>query len=117
MVELVLINLIVLSINNKKMAIKTGNLDKDLQKIECYLGNVQELVAQTREKFIDPETGQLVDVDLKVAIQMINELTAKFIETASECEGKQLAIDWPDGIAWTILRTILASIGLNLPIK
>lgn len=97
--------------------VSVKNLDKDLQKIECYLDNIQELIQEIRAKFIDPETGQLVDIDIKVAIEMINELIEKFVETAQECEGKQVAIEWPDGIAWTILRTILASIGLNLPIK
>lgn len=93
------------------------DLDKDLQKVECYLDNVKELVQDVRTKFIDPETGRLVDIDLKVAIEMINELVDQFVETMEECEGKQIEIEWPDGFTWQILRTILVSIGLNLPIK
>lgn len=98
-------------------AVKPRNLQQDLQKVRCYLGNVDELIQEIDTKFIDPSTGQLVDIDIKVAIEMLNELISKFVETASECEGKQIGIEWPEGIAWTILRTILASIGLNLPIK
>lgn len=92
-----------------------GSLGSTLESLACYNENINELIKEFVAKYIDPTTGQFVNVDFNTGVQIVQTLWDKVKETSLECTGSELDINLDgDGLALLLIRTLLSAIGFKI---
>ena len=82
-----------------------GGLSEGIQKVECYVTNVSELLQAFEENYI--EENNTIKINLETLLSILQMLWDKTKETSIECEGKELIVDMPDGVAGSIFKVVL----------
>lgn len=90
------------------MSLKTTTDDA-----QCYLGNIQELLNDLEGEVFTAK-GDVVEFDLKKGGKLLQILWDQGRESLLECEGKQMVVKYPDGIAGSVLELAFSFIGFNL---
>ena len=93
--------------------IKQTSLKNVLEKTECYTQNVAELAEEIGAEVI--ENGQVVQIDWRTVISLLQIIWDKVKESVFECEnGKELIVKLPPGMVGSILSSVLAFLGIRL---
>jgi len=100
------------------MATKTVKIQEVLQDTECYAANLAEL-AKKLDKEIEfeknEETGEMnIKLDFKSGVDLLQIVWDQVKETAKECEGKDIKVKLPSGIAGLIAGAALQALGFKL---
>jgi hypothetical protein len=91
-----------------------GKPGQVLKQIECYSTNVGEMAAELRKVLIDPNTDELKDIKLSVAVQGIQVAYDQARETAFECTGNEITPTLPDTFTGQGIQLLLMTLGLRL---
>ena len=94
--------------------VKTESLGSSLQQVECLSGNLAELLQQFRLQHIDPNTGRLAVGSFEEGVDVVQLLWDKVKETAGECYGAEIHVDFGDSIPARILEFLLLTLGFKL---
>lgn len=101
--------------NVQATALPKGTLGATLESLACYNENINELITEFTQKYVDPVTGEFVSVDFNTGVSIVQTLWDKVKETSEECTGTELQIDLGgDGLALLLVRTLLSAIGFKI---
>lgn len=93
--------------------IAAGTPGEVLEKVNCYIGNVSELLEAFQTEFIEQD-GAVVKIRLETAKQMLQLLWDKVKEVALECEGKEIQVELPESTTGDVIRFLLNAVGFKL---
>lgn len=97
-----------------KLDVSPLSLGDSLAQAECLTANLSELLKEFRTKFIDPETGKFNVDSFEEGVAVAQVLWNKVKESASECYGEELVIDFGDSLFARIFQFFLAAVGFKI---
>ena len=79
----------------------------------CYIGNLNELLADLGDVLVEDEDG-VVRVDFADAVKLIQVVWDAVKETSLECADKEIVVKLPEGLPGQLVAALLAIIGIKL---